>query len=180
MQFQLKQQESMSSREMLTEVRMRLVEAGGRTSHDLGTGRIAGQVMVYLYLQEQNQSLDNIADALTLSKASISIAVRQLEQLGLVRRVRIEGDRKKYYRSTDNIGDGLQQGVLSFFRQKVALFGAELDIALHLLEQGKTDASVDTEAHFLRQRILRARKLQAILLKILGHPLVSFLAKNIK
>ena len=72
----------MNEQDRLIEVRMQLVETGGRTSQELGTGRIVGQIMVHLYLQRDAQSLDSIGEALALSKASVSIAVRQLEQLG--------------------------------------------------------------------------------------------------
>jgi DNA-binding transcriptional regulator GbsR (MarR family) len=164
----------MDEKETLTELRQRLAEAGGRTSQDLGAGRIVGQVLVYLYLQKDAQSLDSIEEALALSKASVSIAVRQLEQLGFVRRVWVSGDRKKYYRSADNIGSSLQHGLLAFLRQKAVLFGAELDAALELL------GNDSDEAVFLRQRIDRAKKLQTILLRLLGSPLVIFLAKHIK
>jgi DNA-binding transcriptional regulator GbsR (MarR family) len=170
----------MAEQDTLTEVRMRLVETGGRTSQDLGAGRIVGQIMVHLYLQKNDQSLDSIGEALALSKASVSIAVRQLEQLGLVRRVWVKGDRKKYYRSADNIGSGLQQGLLSFLRQKVLLFGAELEGALRMLESAPIEIKNREEYLFLRQRMNRASKLQKILLKILGNPLVNFFAKNIK
>ncbi|MCI5123118.1 MAG: MarR family transcriptional regulator, partial [Candidatus Electrothrix sp. AR5] len=153
---------------------------GGRTSQELGAGRIVGQMMVHLYLQKDAQSLDSIGEALGLSKASVSIAVRQLEQLGLVRRVWVKGDRKKYYRSVDNIGSGLQQGLLSFLRQKVVLFGTELEGALAVLESVSPDDKDKEEFLFLQQRMNRAGKLQKILLKILGNPLVNFLAKNIK
>lgn len=164
----------MSGEERLTEARLRLAEAGARTSQELGAGRIVGQVMVHLYLQKEAQSLDSIGEALALSKASISIAVRQLEQLGFVRRVWVSGDRKKYYRSADNIGSSLQQGLLAFLRQKAVLFGAELDAALELL------GNDSDEAVFLRQRISRAKKLQGITLRLLGSPLLGFLAKYIK
>ncbi|MCW5211930.1 MarR family transcriptional regulator [Desulfobulbus sp. TB] len=170
----------MNKHETLTEVRMRLVETGGRTSQELGAGRIVGQIMVHLYLQQDAQSLDSIGEALALSKASISIAVRQLEQLGLVRRIWVKGDRKKYYRSADNIGSGLQQGLLSFLRQKVQLFGTDLEGALTLLESVSPEADAKEEFLFLQQRLNRANKLQKILLKILGNPLINFLAKNIK
>ena len=169
----------MSKQDTLTEVRIRLVETGGRTSQELGAGRIVGQIMVHLYLQKDAQSLDSIGEALALSKASISIAVRQLEQLGLVRRVWVKGDRKKYYRSVDNIGSGLQQGLLSFLRQKVVLFGTELEGALAVLESVSPEDKDKEEFLFLQQRMNRAGKLQKILLKILGNPLVNFLAKNI-
>ncbi|MCI5210741.1 MAG: MarR family transcriptional regulator [Candidatus Electrothrix sp. ATG2] len=170
----------MSEQDRLTEVRIQLVETGGRTSQELGAGRIVGQIMVYLYLQKDAQSLDSIGEALALSKASVSIAVRQLEQLGLVRRAWIKGDRKKYYRSADNIGSGLQQGLLSFLRQKVQFFGTDLEGALTLLESLSPETNDREEFLFLQQRVNRASKLQKILLKILGNPLVNFLAKNIK
>ena len=170
----------MTEQDTLTEVRMQLVDTGGQTSQELGTGRIVGQIMVYLYLQKEALSLDSIGEALVLSKASISIAVRQLERLGLVRRVWIKGDRKKYYRSADNIGSGLQQGLLSFLRQKVVFFGIELDTALAMLEHAPPQENSETELIFLRQRMNRAKKLQRLLLRLLGNPLVNFLAKTIK
>jgi DNA-binding transcriptional regulator GbsR (MarR family) len=160
----------------VTEVRRRLVETGGRTSQELGVGRIVGQVMLHLYLHKEAQSLDRIEEALCLSKASISIAVRQLEQFGLVQRVWIKGDRKKYYKSSENIANSIQQGLLSFLRQKVILFGAELDIALATLDQ----ASPTEQRAFLLQRLQRAKKLHSIVLRLLGNPVVNFLAKYIK
>jgi HTH-type transcriptional regulator, glycine betaine synthesis regulator len=165
----------MSGEERLTEARLQLAEAGARTSQELGAGRIVGQVMVHLYLQKEAQSLDSIGEALALSKASISIAVRQLEQLGFVRRIWVSGDRKKYYRSADNIGSSLQQGLLAFLRQKAVLFGAELDAAMELLGSGDSE-----EEAFLRQRLSRAKKLQSIVLRLSGSPLLGFLAKHIR
>ncbi|WP_417911592.1 GbsR/MarR family transcriptional regulator [Candidatus Electronema sp. TJ] len=165
----------MSGEERLTEARRRLAEAGARTSQELGAGRIVGQVMVHLYLQKEAQSLDSIGEALALSKASVSIAVRQLEQLGFVRRIWVSGDRKKYYRSADNIGSSLQQGLLAFLRQKAVLFGGELDSVLELLGSGDSEEEV-----FLQQRLSRAKKLQSVMLRLSGSPLLVFLAKHIK
>ena len=170
----------MNTNKALTAIRMQLAETGGVTSQELGAGRIVGQVLMHLYLQKDVQSLDDISDALSLSKASISIAVRQLEQLGFVRRVWVKGDRKKYYRSADNIGNSLQQGFLAFLRNKLDFFGAELNSALTLLEGLSAEEKTSEDYIFLQQRMNRAKKLQGILLKILGNPLVDFLTKNIK
>ncbi len=162
---------------MLTEVRARLIEIGGSTSQELGAGRIVGQVLVYLYLQENECSLDTIGDDLGLSKASISIAVRQLEQLGLVSKVWKKGDRKNYYRSAENIGSALQQGLLSVIRQKVKLFGGELDAGLLLLDSTVVTESEKQDLKFLQQRVGRAKKLQSRLDIVLGNPLVRLLTK---
>jgi DNA-binding transcriptional regulator GbsR (MarR family) len=119
----------MKEQQNLQEARTRLIEAGGRASQDLGTGRIVGQILIYLYLQESECSLDGIAEDLGLSKASVSIAVRQLEQFGMARKVWKSGDKRNYYKSAENIAKALQQGLLSLVRQKVHHFGGNWNTA---------------------------------------------------
>lgn len=165
----------MESHEDITTARMRLVETGGRTSQDLGLGRIVGQILVYLYLQPAACPLDELEKDLGLSKASVSVAARQLEQLGLVQRVWLKGERKKYYRSAENIGYALQEGLLSLIRQKVNEFGDQLAITENLL--GQTGRENSSEIEFLRQRISRASTLQKRLNGVLGNPLVRLLTK---
>ena len=155
--------------------RNRLIETGGRTSQDLGAGRIVGQVLVYLYLQEADCSLDTIGAELGLSKASVSIAARQLEQLGLLRKVWKSGDRKSYYKSADNIGSALQQGLLAVIRQKVQIFGSELDESLELVNNDSDVLQINSELDFLQKRISRAKKLQTKLNRVLGNPLINLL-----
>lgn len=164
----------MEQQQNLKEARTRLIEAGGRTSQDLGTGRIVGQILIYLYLQANECSLDTIAEELGLSKASVSIAVRQLEQFGLAHKVWKSGDKRNYYRSADNIAKALQHGLLSLIRQKVHHFGGELQYSLDLLETLTEDVG-SAEAEFLRQRIARAKKLQTNFERLLDNPLVNFL-----
>ena len=158
-------------------VRKRLIETGGRTSQDLGAGRIVGQIMVHLYLQEGECSLDEIGADLGLSKASVSIAARQLEQLGLARKIWKAGDRKSYYRSAENIGKALQQGLLALVRQKVQFFGGELKASLDLLDEDAGERNPQ-DIEFLRQRVARARKLQKRLDRVLGNPLVKLLTRE--
>lgn len=166
----------MDDMEKLEEARMRLVETGGRVSQDLGTGRLVGQVLVYLYLQENDSSLDNISDGLELSKASVSIAVRQLEQFGLAKSVWKRGDKRKYYRSAENISKALQQGVLSLVRQKIQLFGMELDESMDLINGIQADITPNEEVEFLKTRIARAQVLHGRLETVLENPLLKLLS----
>lgn len=160
----------------LKEVRVRLVEMGGKVSQDLGAGRIVGQILVYLYLRENESSHDDMSEELGLSKASVSIAVRQLEQLGLARKVWKTGNKRNYYRSAENIGKALQHGLLSLVRQKIELFGYELDASLNQIGTMPENSIVKDDLVFLRQRIRRAKNLQNGLEKVLGNPLVKLLA----
>jgi DNA-binding transcriptional regulator GbsR (MarR family) len=163
----------------LTEARNRLIEAGGKFSQDLGMGRIVGQMLLFLYFLPDEGSLDDIGEELGLSKASVSIAARQLESFGLVRRVWKKGDRKRYYRTTENIGLALQQGVLTFLKQKMLSFSTELDHAMEILQNGNSSNSNTKEVEFCKGRINRALQLQKRFEKIVSNPLVNlFLPKQ--
>jgi len=153
-----------------------MVEAGGRVSQDLGMGRIVGEMLICLYLSPAEVSLDDLAAELELSKASASIATRQLESFGLIRRVWKQGDRRSYYRSADNIGLALQQGILSFVRERVLGFGAEMRLALEMLEDARRSEGRHDEADFFRHRVDRAVQLQRRLEKVLKSPLIRYLA----
>jgi DNA-binding transcriptional regulator GbsR (MarR family) len=154
-------------------VRRRLTEVGGRTAQDLGLGRIVGQVLVHLYLTPAEQSLEDIAKDLELSKAAVSIAARQLESLGLLRRSWKSGDRKTYYRTADDIASALHQGLLMMVRNKMSLLATELQQAETELKGGETGS----EAEFILGRVKRARKLRDTAMSVLENPLVKLLTR---
>lgn len=155
------------------QVRRRLTEVGGRTAQDLGLGRIVGQILVHLYLRPQEQSLDDIAKDLELSKAAVSIAARQLESLGLLRRSWKAGDRKSYYRTTEDIATALHQGLLMMVRNKMNLLATELQQA----ESELKPAAGSTDADFIMGRVKRARKLRDTAMGVLENPLVKLLTR---
>ena len=154
-------------------VRQQLIEAGGRTTQDLGFGRIVGQILVHLYLSPSECSLDDIAKDLSLSKAAISIAARQLESLGLLRRSWKAGDRKTYYRTADDIATALHQGLLNMIRKKMNLLGTELQQAELTLKENGSGA----ESDFVLGRVKRAKKLRETAMSVLDNPLVKLLTR---
>lgn len=164
-------------KDIATEIRMRLVEVGGKTSQDLGMGRIVGQILMFLYLQEGECSLDRIGEDLGLSKAAVSTAVRQLESLGLLRQVWRKGDRRNYYRTADDIGTALQNGLLAFVRQKVQSVAMEIDSANEILEKEINTPGASTDIHFVHSRVKRAKYLRDLAANLLSSPLLGFLKK---
>lgn len=73
------------------------VEGMGLFFESDGAPRIAGRLYGYLLLHDEPQSLDALAEALRVSKASISTNARLLEERGLLERVSRPGDRRDYY-----------------------------------------------------------------------------------
>lgn len=154
-------------------VRKRLTEVGGRTAQDLGLGRIVGQILVHLYLSPGEQSLEDIARDLELSKPAISIAARQLESLGLLRRSWKAGDRKTYYRTADDIASALHQGLLMLLSNKMNLLAVELKQAESVLKE----PGCGPDADFMLGRVKRARKLRDTAMGILENPVIRLFAK---
>ena len=101
-------------------VKRRLVAAAGRLAQEFGFNRAAGEILGSLYLTDGPASLDELEAELGWSKAAVSLAAAQLERLGLAHRVRKPGDRKRYYRSADDIGTALRDGMLKFTSARMA------------------------------------------------------------
>lgn len=81
----------------------RFIEQMGQFFEQDGLSRIAGRLFGYLMLKEEPESLDGLAEALQVSKASISNNTRMLETLGALERVTLPGDRRDYYQVAVNV-----------------------------------------------------------------------------
>lgn len=81
----------------LSQARESLIRALGRQSAFWGLGRTAGEMYAVLYLSSRPLSLEEVARRLGVTKGNISIAIRQLEQLGMVRRSWLTGDRRVFF-----------------------------------------------------------------------------------
>jgi DNA-binding transcriptional regulator GbsR (MarR family) len=74
------------------------IEIMGRYFDEGGNPRIAGRLFAFLLLSEEPRSLDELADELQVSKASMSSNARMLEVWGFAERITRPGDRRDYYR----------------------------------------------------------------------------------
>lgn len=76
------------------------IERAGLLWQKDGLPRIAGRIFGLLLVSPDPCSLDDIAAALGVSKASVSNDTRLAERMGLIERVSLPGDRKDYYQIT--------------------------------------------------------------------------------
>lgn len=75
----------------------RFIERLGLFMERLGLSRTAGRVLGLLIVSEEPLSLGQLARELQVSKASVSVNARMCQQMGLVERVGIPGERRDYY-----------------------------------------------------------------------------------
>ena len=101
----------------LNTIRASFVELAGSATQSFGAGRVIGQIFAHLYLCREVQSLDDLTEALGISKGSASMSVRQLEQWGAIRKVWKKGDRKDYYEATEDWGKFMRKAMLDSIAQ---------------------------------------------------------------
>ncbi len=141
----------------LKEIRQKFIEAAGHTTQSLGAGRVIGQIFAHLYFSQEPQSLDDLTEGLGISKGSASMAVRQLEQWGALRRLWIKGDRKDYYEATDEFGKIMRRVLVEEISQRMEVADRLLQESEEILLKAKKAANAKHEWKFVDRRVRRFR-----------------------
>jgi DNA-binding transcriptional regulator GbsR (MarR family) len=83
----------------LVAVRDSMLDGLGQLSEYFGFSKVMGQLYAALLMSPRPLCLDDMMELLEISKASVSMNMRTLEHLGMVRQawVRGRGDRRKFY-----------------------------------------------------------------------------------
>jgi DNA-binding transcriptional regulator GbsR (MarR family) len=100
-------------------------EEAGLFYERLGLSRTAGRVVGHL-LASDDDGVDapGLCEQLAVAKSSMSVALRQLDQAGMVERFRRRGERRDRYRLTEDVFGRA-------FRAKMAEFDAFQELAAH-------------------------------------------------
>ncbi len=116
----------------------RFIEAMGVQAESDGLPRTAGRILGYLVTAEHPASLDQIADALQVSRASVSTNARLMEQIGAAERVSLPGDRRDYYA----LASGFPDRFFAFTRRRTQ---GKLALAREALDAIPEEATVARE-----------------------------------
>ena len=144
-----------------------MVEAGGRTAQTFGVSRLLGQIYALLYLRNEPLSLDQIVEELEVSKASVSIACRQLQAFGAVRRTTLRGDRRDFYEAVQDFHGLLMNGILPMLEKKLESARVQIDRCREVLDDADSP-----EAKRIRQRLDETEDRRAKLIGLLRNPLL--------
>lgn len=88
-----------SAEESLLAVHDSMLDGLGQLAHYFGFGKVMGQLYGAMLLSDKPLCLDDMVERLDISKASASMNMRTLENMGMVRQVWVRGSvgRRKYY-----------------------------------------------------------------------------------
>ncbi|MCQ3929210.1 MAG: hypothetical protein DPW16_02030 [Chloroflexi bacterium] len=85
-----------------------MLEGLGQLADYFGYNKVMGQLYGALLLSPGPLSLDDLVEHLGKSKASISMNIRTLEHMGIVREVWVRETRKKYYEAESDLWKVIQ------------------------------------------------------------------------
>src|SRR2546427_12109037 len=86
------------------------IEGMGAASATSGVlSQLQGRIFAVLFLEDHPLSLDDVAEALQVSKSNVSINVRGLIEWHLVRRVSVPNSRRDHYEAASDFWRVMQQ-----------------------------------------------------------------------
>ena len=145
-----------------------MVEVTARLCQRLGLPRSSGQIFGLLYLAPHALSLDEIAEGLELSKASVSTGTRQLLGWHAIKQVWKPGDRKDYYEVQADLAEILRANYIGFFRPKVDASKRKLTLLQDLLDADLKSGQIDAADHVVcKQRLESLSKMQSRIQRLL-------------
>jgi len=112
-------------------------------------------------------SLDQIVQELEVSKASVSIACRQLHTFGAIRRVGMRGDRRDFYEAVQDFRGLLQNGLLPALEKKLNSARVQIEKCRALLS-----TSDGPESEHLLKRLDEAEERRAKINDLIKNPLL--------
>ena len=122
--------------------------------------QLQGRIFAVLYLEDHPLSLDEIAEALQLSKSNISTNIRGLVEWHLVRRVAVRGSRKDHYQAADDFWRVMQEIMERRFRWNIRQVIAACDETGRAAEAGGGGSRAGERA-FVQRRLEALRAFAA-------------------
>jgi DNA-binding transcriptional regulator GbsR (MarR family) len=133
----------------LSKTRLEMIEAGGRLCQLLGMPRSTGQIYGLLYLWPKPLPLDDIAELLGISKASVSLGTRQLLSWKAIRQVWVQGERRDHFEIEPDLGCLLRAGFTDFLKPRLTSSQQRIARMSSILEEEKAQGTLTREEYKL-------------------------------
>jgi HTH-type transcriptional regulator, glycine betaine synthesis regulator len=128
------------------------VDGMGRIADFWGVGRVMGRLWGVLYLSQTPLSMDELGQAVGVTKGHVSTNLRSLERLHLVDRSAVGGERKERYRAETDFWRFVQRIMREREQKELEHAIGSVERSLAALEHEK-GAMPGEEYRFLRERL---------------------------
>ncbi|WP_175059988.1 GbsR/MarR family transcriptional regulator [Thermococcus sp. 2319x1] len=140
-----------------------MMEHFANTARKFGLSELYGYIYGVLFFEDEPLSLGEIAERTGYSLSHVSTALKLLENIGLVKRLKKPRDKRAYYKAINNIREWRKEAYYKKIEEDVRQTRENLLKALKEVENDKSE-----EAEKIRQRIEFALQRNEIAEKILN------------
>lgn len=145
----------------MSPAQLELMEQAARLFQRLGVPRSTGQIYGLLFSSPHPLSLDDIADALSVSKTSASTGTRQLLNYNLIRQVWLPGERKDHFEARTDLQEVLRANYHTLIKPRLEQAERRLEAIAGQLQADREAGHLSQEAHDAAQaRLERLLSLQ--------------------
>ena len=139
------------------------IEGMGAASATSGVlSQLQGRIFAVLFLEDHPLSLDEIAEALQLSKSNSSINIRNLVEWHLVRRVSVPNSRRDHYEAASDFWRVMQEIMERRFRWNIRQVIAACDETSRTARSGRASSrAAERERVFIESRLRALRSFAA-------------------
>ena len=103
----------------LAKARDNFIEGIGHLASTVGVSRVIGQLYAMLFLNSEPLCLDDMAERLKISKGNASVNIRELEKLGVVRKVWVKGSRRDFYEAELDLEKLIKNGIVAAAKRRM-------------------------------------------------------------
>ncbi|AIF69965.1 MarR family transcriptional regulator [Palaeococcus pacificus DY20341] len=140
-----------------------MMEHFANAARRFGLNELYGYIYGVLFFEDEPLSLGEIAERTGYSLSHVSTALKLLESVGLVKRVKKPGDKKAYYTAIKNIREWRREAYYKRLEEDIEQTKINLTRALKEIEGDDSE-----EAKRIRERIEFALERNAIAEKIVN------------
>ena len=140
-----------------------MMEHFANTARRFGLSELYGYIYGLLFFEDEPLSLGEIAERTGYSLSHVSTALKLLEKIGLVKRIKKPGDKRAYYTAIKNIREWRKEAYYKKIEEDIRQTRENLLKALKEIENDESE-----EAKKIRQRIEFALQRNATTEKIVN------------
>ena len=144
--------------ENLSRARDNFVEGIGHLTSTVGLNRVIGQLYAILFLSNEPLCLDDMAERLGISKGNASVNIRELEKLGVVRKVWVKGSRKDFYEAELDLEKLIKNGIVAGAKRRMDMILETVDTTEDLVKKAKGAKSEEKKTADLYLKRLQSVK----------------------
>ena len=150
------------------------IEGIGHLASTVGLSRVIGQLYAMLFLSNEPLCLDDMAERLKISKGNASVNIRELEKLGVVRKVWVKGSRKDFYEAELDLDKLIKNAIVGAAKRRMDMILETVIGTERLIKKtkGMDEEQERTAELYLRrlQRVKEIHRLAEEMLQSISYP----------